>query len=103
MITGKDVQNDKGQLILREGMELTESLINQLKRLGISGVPVEFEEEVVESGPEAVEKEMRRAEALLERKFRLASPDNRAMMGFKEVLREYWRERSSHGSAGHKN
>lgn len=101
MITGKDVLNDKGQLILRKGMELTESLINQLKRLGIAGVPIELEEEVVDLGPEAAEEEMRRVEALLERKFRLASSDNRVMMGFKEVLKEYWRERSSRGSAGH--
>lgn len=97
-VVGRDMLNPHGQMVLTKGARLTPNIIDRLKRLGISSIPIEVEEEVAELDPKALEKKMQRADLLIERKFRRASPDNRVMMGLKEIFREFMKGKISNGS-----
>ncbi len=87
-VTGKDILSPKGQVILRKGVKLTSSVLEQLKRRGISHVLIETEEDEAPCDPKALEEIKRKADMLIERKFHWTSPDNRLMMGLKEVFRK---------------
>lgn len=97
-VTGKDILNPQGQMILAKGSRLTPDLIDRLKRLGISSIPIETEEEAAYVDPKAMEEEIQRVDLLIERKFRLASTDNHIMMGLKEIFRELMKGKISNGS-----
>jgi hypothetical protein len=97
-VVGRDILNPHGHLILAKGARLTPDIIDRLERLGISSIPIEVEEEVAELDPKALEKKMQGVDLLIERKFRLASPDNRVMMGLKEIFREFMKGKISSGS-----
>lgn len=99
LVTGKDILSPEGRLMLKKGTKLSWRLIEQLKQLGIGSVFIETEEELSDIGAQELEERMREVDALVERKFRQASPDNRLMMGLKEVIGDYLKEtvtRSSH-------
>lgn len=97
-VTGKDILNPQGHLILAKDAKLTPDIIDRLKRLGISSIPIEVEEEVAYVDPKAMEEEIQRVNLLIERKFRRASPDNHIMMGLKEIFREFMKGKISNGS-----
>lgn len=97
-VVGKDILNPQGQMILAKDAKLTPDLINRLKRLGVSSIPIEIEEEVACVDPKALEEKMQRVDTLIERKFCRASPDNRTMMGLKEIFREFMKGKISNGS-----
>src|SRR4030042_6214530 len=85
-VAGRDILNPQGHLILAKDAKLTPDIIDRLKRLGISSIPIEVEEEVAYVDPKALEEKMQRVNLLIERKFRLASPDNHIIMGLKEIF-----------------
>ncbi|MDQ7837296.1 MAG: hypothetical protein RDU59_02250 [Thermodesulfobacteriota bacterium] len=97
-VVGKDMLNPQGQMILAKDAKLTPDIIDRLKRLGISSIPIEVEEEVARVDPKALEEKMQRVDTLIERKFCRASPDNRTMMGLKEIFREFMKGNISNGS-----
>ncbi|MFZ5993766.1 MAG: hypothetical protein ACOYU4_02080 [Thermodesulfobacteriota bacterium] len=97
-VVGKDMLNPQGQMILAKGSRLTPDLIDRLKRLGVGSIPIETEEEAARVDPKALEEKIQRVDILIERKFRLASPDNRVMMGLKEVFREFLKGKITNGS-----
>jgi hypothetical protein len=95
---GRDILNPQGHLILAKDAKLTPDIIDRLKRLGISSIPIEVEEEVAHVDPKAMEEEIQRVNLLIERKFRLASTDNHIMMGLKEIFGEFMKGKISNGS-----
>jgi len=97
-VTGKDILNPQGQMILAKGSILTPDLIDRLKRLGISSIPIETEEEAAQVDLKALEEKIQRVDLLIERKFRRASPDNRTMMGLKEIFMEFMKRKIANGS-----
>ncbi|MDP3029521.1 MAG: hypothetical protein Q8O04_08505 [Deltaproteobacteria bacterium] len=97
-VVGKDMLNPQGHMILAKGSRLTPDIIDRLKRLGISSIPIEVEEEVAYVDPKALEEEIQRVNLLIERKFRRASPDNRVMMGLKDIFREFLKGKITNGS-----
>lgn len=97
-VAGRDILNPQGHLILAKDAKLTPDIIDRLKRLGISSIPIEVEEEVAYVDPKALEEEIQRVNLLIERKFRRASPDNSIMMGLKEIFREFMKGKISNGS-----
>ncbi|HEC99530.1 MAG TPA: hypothetical protein ENN18_04015 [Proteobacteria bacterium] len=97
-VTGKDILNPQGQMILAKGSRLTPDLIDRLKRLGVSSIPIETEEDVAYVDPKAMEEKIQRVDLLVERKFRRASPDNRVMMGLKDIFREFLKGKITSGS-----
>ena len=97
-VVGKDMLNSQGQMILAKDAKLTPDIIDRLKRLGVSSIPIEVEEEVAELDPKAMEEEIQRVNLLIERKFRLASTDNHIMMGLKEIFKEFMKGKISNGS-----
>ncbi|MDD5450713.1 MAG: hypothetical protein PHT49_02300 [Desulfovibrionales bacterium] len=97
-VVGKDMLNPQGQMILAKGSKLTPDFMDRLKRLGVSSIPIEMEEESPHVDPKAMEEKMQRVDLLIERKFRLASPDNRTMMGLKEIFREFMKGKITNGS-----
>jgi hypothetical protein len=97
-VAGRDILNPQGHLILAKDAKLTPDIIDRLKRLGISSIPIEVEEEVAELDPKALEEEMCKIDSLIERKFRRASTDNHIMMGLKEIFREVMKGKISNGS-----
>jgi|GEM_PF-3145627 len=97
-VVGKDILNPQGQMILAKGSRLEADLIDRLKRLGVSSIPIETEEEAARVDPKALEEKMQGVDTLIERKFRRTSPDNRTMMGLKEIFREFMKGKIGNGS-----
>lgn len=97
-VAGRDILNPQGHLILAKDAKLTPDIIDRLKRLGISSIPIEVEEEVAYVDPKAMEEKIQGVDTLIERKFCRASPDNRTMMGLKEIFREFMKGNISNGS-----
>lgn len=97
-ITGRDVINAKGQLILRKGAELTPGLIDQLKRFGLGHIHIEKENEGDEKDQESSsEEKLHEISARLERQFSHALPLSRTMAGLKEIFRDYHRDKIGNG------
>lgn len=97
-VTARDILNPRGQMILAKDAKLTPDIIDRLKSLGISSIPIEVEEDVAYVDPKALEEEMCKIDSLIERKFRRASPDNHIMMGLKEIFREFMKGKIGNGS-----
>ena len=97
-VAGRDILNPQGHLILAKDAKLTPDIIDRLKRLGISSIPIETEEEAAQVDLKALEEKIQRVDLLIERKFRRASPDNRVMMGLKDIFREFLKGKITSGS-----
>ncbi len=97
-VAGRDILNPQGRMIMAKGARLTPDIIDRLNRLGITSIPIEVEEEAAYVDPKALEGKMQMVDILIERKFRLSSPDNRIMTGLKEIFREFMKRKISDGS-----
>ncbi|TSA05997.1 MAG: hypothetical protein D4R73_11965 [Deltaproteobacteria bacterium] len=97
-VVGRDVLGLQNQVILKKGVKLTSNLVAQIKRMGIGTIFIEAEEEVAELDPKALEEKKQIVDILIERKFRRASPDNRVMMGLKDIFREFLKGKITNGS-----
>lgn len=97
-LVGRDIVSPKGQLVLRKGIELTSTLIDQLKRLGIAQVLIETEGSAVEIDEALLDRKLQKAEMLIDRQFSHVSPDNNIMKGLKEIFREYLQDKARHGT-----
>jgi hypothetical protein len=99
MKTAKSVTDGKGNLLVREGTELSEKWLERLKARGVRFIYVESEAEGAGLTPEQIEEKCRQVEAELERMFE-GTLHSEVMQHLLRAAKAYARQRIERGGTG---